>query len=160
MAFDESFGVDNIWITEDYFYTLNSQCRTDFLATLVFHCDLENEALDLETLAKFGPAKKKQLRETMNQRSLCHHCQKLVPSSEVVICGKMCRKGSQKKVSSGMTSRLAVPRSKLLRLASCATSLRSKKRAAHGSSANFVSSITTKRRSLTCLASLRVQSAG
>lgn len=98
MAFDESFGVDNIWITEEYFYTLNSNCRTDFLATMAFHCDIENEVPDLETFSQYGVAKKKQIRETMNQRSLCHHCQKLVPKSEIVVCGKVCRKASQKKV--------------------------------------------------------------
>lgn len=98
MAFDESFGVDNIWITEDYFYTLNSQCRTDFLCTLAFHCEIENETLDLETFSQYSPSKKKQIRETMNQRGLCHHCQKLVPTSEIVICGKLCRKVAQKKV--------------------------------------------------------------
>lgn len=125
MAFDESFGVENIWITEEYFYTLNAQSRTDFLATLAFHCDLEMDNLDLETFSQFGSSRRKQIRETMNQRSLCHHCQKLVPMSEIIVCGKVSRKGAHKKVGPLSDLRRSAPHRRPWRRASCATTFAS-----------------------------------
>jgi hypothetical protein len=98
MMFDESFGMKNIWVTEDYFYRLSNNSRTDFVATVAYHCDLEESLFDLEGLLAFSPAQRKQVRDTMYERKLCHHCQKLVVDSEIVVCGKQCRNSQAKKV--------------------------------------------------------------
>lgn len=101
MMFDESFGMNNIWVTEEYFHRLSNNCRTDFVATVAYHCDLEEALFDLEGMLNFSASQKKQVRETMYQRRLCHHCQKLVVDTEIVVCGKQCRNALAKKVPQG-----------------------------------------------------------
>lgn len=98
LAFDDSFELPAIWVTEDYFYRLNSHSRSDLLASLAFYEGELVETYDLQSLARLPGTRKHYIREVMAGRRLCHHCQKLVPVEETVKCQKAIKQatGSRK----------------------------------------------------------------
>ena len=97
MALDDSFGLPPVWVTEDYFTSLNNLSRNDILATVAFHDGTIDRPYDLDEIAAFSFERKVQLKLAMGQRRMCHHCQKLVPEEDIVVCHKQNRKLSNKK---------------------------------------------------------------
>jgi hypothetical protein len=115
VVFDDSVCYSPLWISPHYFYKINQIRKQNLLEYTV---GVLNKAmpsltdLTLASLADMAPAKKRKLKESLQEKQVCHHCQKLLNKNDIVYCSKKMRTASGKKMTIEKRSRPLLSRKK------------------------------------------------
>lgn len=99
---DDSLEVQPLWISPAFFYKINQirkQNLLDYTVGVLNKAMPSLSELTLASLADMAPVKKRKLKESLQEKQVCHHCQKLLNKNEIVHCSKKMRTASGKKMT-------------------------------------------------------------